>query len=377
MSQFARAAVLTGPRRIEMERVEIPAAQADDGVLEIEACGVCGSDVPAFTGDISEVRAGAPLQLPLILGHEIVGRIADIGPLAAARWGVSAGDRIVVERWLPCGHCELCLTGDYRLCVPMQNGAPLFYGGTSLDVMPGLFGGYAEALYLHPNSVVYKVPEDISAHHVPLFTPLGNAISWLQRRGGVGVGSHVAIIGPGQEGLCAIIAAVAAGAQSITVLGLAQDRKRLDLALKLGATATVVLGEDDPVDVVRGATSGAMAEVILDVTSAPDHSPIELAVEIAGKGARIVMASAHPNRAMTMRSDLVMSKLLTLIGVMGRDRDSLRAALALLASGRSNIDALPSQVYALDQAQTALEDLEHSRNDGHAVVAPGHPKNEL
>lgn len=370
MTGKSRAAVLTAPGEIEVRSVPLPTIAPDDGLLAVEACGVCGSDVPVYTGASDAVRPGVPFRLPVVLGHEIVGRIAEIGSLAAQRWGVSRGQRIVVERWLPCGRCDLCLSGDYRLCVPTNDDYPLFYGGTSLEVSPGLYGGYAQHLYLHPNSVVHIVPESVAAHHVPLFTPLGNAISWLQRFGGTGIGSHVVIIGPGQEGLCAVIAAGSAGAASITVVGLDADRRRLELSRQLGATATVILGQDDPVEVVQQATQGALADVVLDVTSAADHTPIELAVEVAGHGGRIVMASEHRDRSMSLRSDLMVAKLISLVGVTGRDRRSLRAAIALLASDLPGIAALPSRTYGLNEVHQAIEDVRDSVNDGHAVVVP-------
>jgi D-arabinose 1-dehydrogenase-like Zn-dependent alcohol dehydrogenase len=101
----ARAAVLVAPRRIEIEEFPLPSCGEDDGMLWVEATAVCGSDVAVFRGEFSTDL----FPMPLILGHEIVGRVERIAARAAARWGVRAGDRIVVEEHIPCGRCALCL----------------------------------------------------------------------------------------------------------------------------------------------------------------------------------------------------------------------------------------------------------------------------
>src|SRR4051794_21634529 len=98
----ACAAVLTKPRSIEMREFRVPRARADDAVLAVEATGICGSDWAPYAGTL-------PFPIPsIVLGHEVVGRITDIGPVAAARWQVDVGDRVVVEECIPCGFCNLC-----------------------------------------------------------------------------------------------------------------------------------------------------------------------------------------------------------------------------------------------------------------------------
>ena len=104
MVERARAAVLVEPRRIEIEEIAIPETGADDGILKVEATGVCGSDIPYYTGEIQ----GGMGRMPIILGHEIVGRVDRIGNEAAEKWNLREGDRIIVEEHIPCGHCDLC-----------------------------------------------------------------------------------------------------------------------------------------------------------------------------------------------------------------------------------------------------------------------------
>lgn len=104
------AAVAVAPLRTEMRRLPIPVIGEDDGLLAVEACGLCGTDWDFYTR-----KRGAKLG-PIILGHEIVGRVIDVGSQAAQRWKVKPGDRVAVEEFLPCGQCEFCLSGRPAMC---------------------------------------------------------------------------------------------------------------------------------------------------------------------------------------------------------------------------------------------------------------------
>ena len=119
--EMVRAAVQTGPEAYEIRELARPRIGDDDGLLRIEACGVCGSDVEQYRGHL--VRPG---MFPLIPGHEPLGIVEEVGARAAERWGVEPGDRVAVEILRPCRACDYCLTGRYMSC-PNRDGA---YGMT-------------------------------------------------------------------------------------------------------------------------------------------------------------------------------------------------------------------------------------------------------
>ncbi|MDE0441603.1 MAG: alcohol dehydrogenase catalytic domain-containing protein, partial [Gammaproteobacteria bacterium] len=112
MADKADAAVLTGPRNFEFREFDLPDIGPDEGVLRVEAAGLCGTDYEQYTGHL----AGTPWDItPIIPGHEIMGWLERVGPEAAKRWGAREGDRVVVESIIPCGHCFQCAIGKTTL----------------------------------------------------------------------------------------------------------------------------------------------------------------------------------------------------------------------------------------------------------------------
>src|SRR4029077_21226409 len=115
------------------------------GLLRIEACGICGSDAEQYAG-------GLPVRLPVVAGHEPLGIIEQVGDRAAKRWGVEVGDRVAVEAPIPCGRCPACRSGRYQVC--RARGFLFGHGYVPLAPPPGLWGGYADYMYLDPCSIV-------------------------------------------------------------------------------------------------------------------------------------------------------------------------------------------------------------------------------
>src|SRR5919204_4048824 len=188
MAEPVLAAVRVGVQQTEVRELSLPDVPPDAGLLKVEAAGVCGSDV----GMYARRRAD-----PFILGHENVGVIVKLGPVAAARWGVQEGDRVALEEYLPCWHCEWCHRGEYRLCwaTDPANDVRLRYGSTAVDVPPALWGGYSQYLYMAPNAVLHQVPAGASPELAALGPPPGHGVQWAVVEGGAGPGKTVVIHG--------------------------------------------------------------------------------------------------------------------------------------------------------------------------------------
>jgi len=156
-----RAAVLVDDRRLEVQEFPRPETGPDDGLLRVEASGICGTDVEQYHGAARSL--GQPY--PAVLGHEPVGIVEEVGEVAARRWEVQPGDRVAVEPFFPCGRCEACRDGRYSAC----SGRPSLYSFVATGVPPSLWGGHAEYLYLHPNSILHKLSPDLPADLAVLF----------------------------------------------------------------------------------------------------------------------------------------------------------------------------------------------------------------
>ena len=149
------AAVATAPGTTELHDLPLPRIGPDDGLLRVEAAGICGTGWELYLRESRGRGLG-----PLILGHENVGQVVALGERAAERWGVTDGDHVAVEEFLPCGTCRLCRAGSYRLCeaIDSRSGRPFLHdGGTPLTVPPGLYGGFSQYLYLHPRAIVHPI----------------------------------------------------------------------------------------------------------------------------------------------------------------------------------------------------------------------------
>lgn len=343
----SRAVVVTEPGRLEIREYPLPQIGPQDGILKVELAGVCGSDPGIFKGKSS--RGERPY--PIILGHEMVGRVFKMGKEAQKRHGVKEGDRVIIEYAFGCGMCRACLAGRYTLCQNFYN-----YGSMiSCTDPPHLFGSYSDYVYIHPRAMVHKVGEDISPEAAVLICAvLGNGVRWLAHVGGVTVGQSVAIVGPGQQGLAGVMVASQAGACPIMVVGKSGDRKRLEMARRLGAHVIIDADQQDPVEEVSRATGGEMAQLVMDVTGHPGGAAT--ALSLAGQGATLILPGIYGGQVeVPLILDQVVYKEIRLQGVYSHDFKAVEPAIALARSGRFPLEELISHRLPLEQAEQALK----------------------
>lgn len=323
----------------------MPSIGDDDAIIRVEATGLCGSDYEFFSGR-HELRGET------IIGHEPVGVVAVIGETAARRWGVTLGDRVAVEPLLPCGGCENCHEGQPEACTGY--GRPAFFGSFTLDELPAPRGSYAEYMYLPNVSRVHRIDPNLPAELAVMFNPLAAGVDWAVSLPRLRMGDTVVVLGCGQRGLMAVIAAREAGAGDIIVTGLASDAHKLGLALEFGATHAVNVEEDSAVEYVRTVTNRRGADVVVDVSSMATE-PVADALRIARPGGTIVLAGTKAHRAVeNFVSDRIVLKGLTIIGALGVNSYAYRQAIRIIESGRYPLERLHTHTFPLEDAERAV-----------------------
>ena len=357
--RIASAMVLEEPGRLAARQLPLPEIGDDDGLVRVEACGLCGTDHEQYTGVL-------PLGRPFVPGHETVGVIDAVGPAASERWGVSVGDRVAVEVFQSCRECAACRAGEYRRCE--AHGLGDMYGFIPVTKPPGLWGGYATYQYLAPDSLVVPVPSGMDPVIATLFNPLGAGIRWGATVPGTAAGDVVAVLGCGIRGLAAAVAAREAGAAFIMVTGSGpRDAERLATAARFGADLTVDVAAEDPVQALRS-RAGGLADVVVDVT-AKAPAAFAQAVALARTGGTVVVAGTRGGaHTPGFHPDHLVYKELRIQGALGVDTPAYEAALALIASGRHPWEQIPRRVVGMDGLETLLADMS---GEG-AGVAPMH-----
>ena len=339
------AMVQTAPGELVARDLPIPEIGHDDALLRIEACGICGSDYEQFEGVLKT-------PVPVIPGHEPLGRIEKIGDGAARRWGVDVGDRVAVETMLSCRHCARCLSGEYHLC-----GSRRIYSYIPLSDEPGLWGAYAQFMYLHPNSIVHRIDPDLPAETAVMFNPLGAGFRWGVEIPNTQPGDTVIIMGPGQRGLSCVVACKEAGAAQIIVTGIAADVRKLELARAFGADHTIDVENENAVRRVQELTDGRGADVVVDVSSYATE-PIVQSLDFAALGGTVVLAGTKGFKSVPdFVSDKIVMKEITLRGAIGVTSTGYANAIRLLEAGTSPLARMHTHQFDLRDAEQAIRTL--------------------
>ena len=344
MAGTSRAATLLAPNKLEIREYPIPDIPDDGGLLKVEMGGVCGSDVKYYHGRIS-------LPLPIILGHEILGRVDKLGSKAEKIHGVKEGDRVILKGAIGCGRCADCRRNAQRFCRNRTN-----YGGRTTSANPPhLFGGFADYLYLAPDVLMTPISEDLPAEAAALIgSVMANGFQWALRRGGVKMGDYVLIQGPGQQGLACTFASKHAGAAKIFVSGIGRDAPRMELAKKWGADRIINVEEENVVDVVREETDGAMVDVVVDVSGNP--KAILASIDCLRRQGTMVLAGLTGDKTVTeVHMDKLVWGEIKLQGCFTGDNDAVEATMRLIEATRFPVEEMVSHIFSLDETEKCIQ----------------------
>jgi 2-desacetyl-2-hydroxyethyl bacteriochlorophyllide A dehydrogenase len=329
-----RAVTFQGPGDVRIEERPAPRLLApDDAVVRIDVTGVCGSDLHIYHGRLK-------IEPGFTIGHEYVGTVLETGD-AVTR--VQAGDRVAGCFQTACGICFHCMRGEYHRCVESRT---FGLGAT----MGSLQGTQAElALVPHANLVLRRVPDGVS-DDVALFAGdvLGTGYHGVAASQ-LAAGEVAAVLGLGPVGLCAVQAAVLAGAR---VLAIDSVEQRLAVAESFGATP-LHLTEDDVAAEVRRLTDGrGGVDVSIDAVGHPEV--LDTAIRLTRACGRVQCLGIYAERG-EIHLGLAWLKSLTVRGGQANVIAHVDPVLDMLAAGQLDPSPLVTHHMALDDAPQAYE----------------------
>jgi threonine dehydrogenase-like Zn-dependent dehydrogenase len=284
-----KAAVFYEPNDLRVEEVPEPEIADDEVLVEVAACGFCGSDVEYYYGKSPVGTADG--KGPLILGHEFSGRIAGLGKLASA-YGLTEGDRVAVNPIQSCNACMACRAGKPQFCANLSALGVTTNGG---------FATYAKTKAAH----AYKLPDSLTDEQGAFVEMLSAAVNAV-RKSDVQPGEFVVVYGPGPVGLSMVQLLKNEGAR-VAVVGTRDYR--LNLAKELGADHTFKAADGSIAEQVQGANDGALADKAIVATGSMDAN--QEALEVTGPGSTVVyMGVTAPDAAVAvpMLTSLIQDK---------------------------------------------------------------------
>lgn len=327
-----RAANLTGPRTVEIREAQNPSPDSDELLIEIEACGVCATDLHMYRGSLTT-------DYPVVPGHESVGVVVDAGTDVD---GYSPGDRVAINPSVPCNRCRACKAGRENLCRDLTS-----IGGAARHTVDGAFAEYVRV----PAGNVERIG-DTDARTAAFAEPIGCCLNGVDRLDLAG-GETAVVVGAGAIGLLFVQLLALRGAGRIVVSEPIEERR----------SAALTAGADHAVDPTETDLARAVSELVGDVDVAVEAvglpQTIEQAHGLTGPGGRTLVFGVPPEEATVEISPFeVFYEERDLVGSYSLTPDTFARAVTLLRNGRIDVDGLVTDEFGLDGLERAFERME-------------------
>ena len=354
-----RAAALE-PGKVEIRSFPRSPVPPDGLIVKILQCGVCGSDKHMLAGHLK-------LPFPIVPGHELVGEVVEIGPQAndtlfAIGGPLKEGDLVTVTPSSKvCGKCWFCVNVPTR---PTLCTSRLVYGFRGVAEPPHVWGAFAEYMYVHGRSWVYKLPADISRDRAMLAEPMAIALRGVEKaytpgmptmREGLGVARSCVVVGVGPIGLMTVTALKYVGAGPIVAIAFQADR--LEMAKVLGADVIIngkELPEAERLDMIRSLTEGVGADVVFETAGVP--VAFAEALQIARRGGKVIELGHYTDPgSVAIHPHLICNKDLDVHGSWSTPPIEFRSALTVLQNAQGPLEKLITHRYPLDDIAEAID----------------------
>jgi 2-desacetyl-2-hydroxyethyl bacteriochlorophyllide A dehydrogenase len=318
---------------LKIETIPIPEIGPDEVLVDVKACGICGSDIHIVFEGVTPTGF-----LPITLGHEPSGVIAELGA-NVDDWKV--GDRVAVSSIVTCGKCYNCLRGRESVCTNRK------LLGIHLN------GGLAEYMAT-PRANLIKLADNVPFDQGAAVTDaVATPFHAIAIRGKLCVGETVAIVGCGGLGIHGVQLANIGGASKVIAIDV--DDEILERTKKVGATDTVNSHGGDAVARVKEIAGGIGVDLALEFVGRQDT--IALGVESLKIGGRCVVCGLGPDNISVLPPTIFVRTELSVIGSYGWDRVDIGSALDLIAAGKLDVSGSITERFGLDDINTALDHL--------------------
>lgn len=330
---------MTDLDKMVIKETEVPVPKQKEVLVELEYVGICGSDVHYF----HDGRCGDyKVEGEFMLGHECAGTVAAVGEGVES---LKVGDRVALEPGITCGQCEFCKTGRYNLCPDVQ-----------FLATPPVQGCY-ENYIAFPENMCFKLPENISTKEGALVEPLSVGMH-AANQGDVKLGDSVVILGAGCIGLVTLLACKAHGATDITVVDVIP--KRLEYAMKLGATRTINGRETDAVEEVDKLTKNAGVDKVFETAGSP--VTIQQTPYMVKNGGTIILVGISAQEKIEFNFAKIMAKEAKIESVF-RYRNIYPQAIAAIADGLIDVSQIVTHEFDFDDIQEAFDCAIHKKDE--------------
>ena len=366
MIDSCTAAVLNSYKQpLELRQFPIPEPGLGEALVRVEMAGICGTDVHLADGELD-------IPLPVILGHETVGRIERLGPQLERDWRgapLAVGDRVAWASSIVCGECYYCRQKRQPTRCVSRKAYGISYCAND---QPHLRGGYAEYILLRSGTAIFRIPDAIpTAAVVGAGCALTTALHGLERAT-VTLGDVVVVQGSGPVGLAALAVALQSGASKVVVIG--APRRRLDFAREFGAHAVISVEEATTPEARRRELFDLIgpygADVVVECVGRP--SVVPEGWEFCRDGGKYLVLGQYANAGeVLMNPHTITRKQLQVIGSWGFEPRHVDVALRMLEHPhwQSLFASEVTDRFSLLQANDALEKARLG-NGGKTVITP-------
>lgn len=332
-------AILKVPGTMVIQDAPVPEPKDDEILMKVEYVGICGSDVHGF-----ECGPFIPPKDPnqkIGLGHECAGTVVKVGSKVKK---IKVGDRVNIEPGVPCGKCKYCLEGKYNICPDVD----------FMATQPNYRGALTNYL-VHPESFTYKLPDNMDTMEGALVEPAAVGMH-AAIEAGARIGKKIVIIGAGCIGLMVLQGCKSLGAKDIVVIDVMP--KRLDMALKLGASAVINGAEEDAVAKAKELVGDLGADIVFEAAGAVPTA--QQAIQIVARGGKIMMVGTQSR---PVPIDFLKINREVTIQTSFRYANNYPMTIDAISSGIFDVKSMVTHIYEYEDVQRAFEESVNCKRD--------------